>query len=65
MEGPDGAPRDFELGGYGIEVKSSASKRTPDRSRTRREALDQGGLEALFLVHQSLEVLRDAGETLR
>jgi len=63
-KGPDGAPRDFELGGYGVEVKSSAANEPQVVLVHGERQLDDSGLEALVMVHQSLDVLRDAGESL-
>lgn len=63
-KGPDGAPRDFELGGMGVEVKSSAANEPQVVLIHGERQLDDSGLDTLVLVHQSLEVLRDAGESL-
>jgi len=63
-KGPDGAPRDFETSGVGVEVKGSAANE-PQVVRVNGERqLDETELKALFLAHLSLEVLRDAGESL-
>lgn len=63
-KGPEGAPRDFETSGVGLEVKGSAANE-PQVVRVNGERqLDDEELDALFLAHLSLEVLRDAGETL-
>jgi hypothetical protein len=62
--GPDGAPRDFELGGSAIEIKSSSANEPQVVLVHGERQLDDTELDALVLVHQSLEVLRDAGETL-
>jgi hypothetical protein len=63
-KGPDGAPRDFELRGCGLEVKSSAANEPQVVPVHGERQLDGSGLVSLLLVHKSLEVLRDAGETL-
>lgn len=63
-KGPDGAPRDFELHGCGIEVKSSAANEPQVVPVHGERQLDDSELDDLVLVHQSLEVLRDSGETL-
>jgi hypothetical protein len=63
-KGPDGAPRDFELRGCGLEVKSSAANEPQVVPVHGERQLDGSGLVALLLIHRSLEVLRDAGETL-
>ena len=63
-KGPDGAPRDFELGGSAVEVKSSSANEPQVVPVHGERQLDDIELDALVLVHQSLEVLRDAGESL-
>lgn len=63
-KGPDGAPRDFEMSGVGVEIKSSAANEPQVVPVNGERQLDDTGLEALVLVHESLDVLRDAGETL-
>jgi hypothetical protein len=62
--GPDGAPHDFETGGCGVEVKTSAANEPQVVSINGERQLDDTGLDPLMLVHHSLEVLRDAGDTL-
>jgi hypothetical protein len=62
--GPEGAARDFEVRGCGIEVKASAANEPQVVPVNGERQLDGTGLDALILVHESLEVLRDAGETL-
>jgi Putative PD-(D/E)XK family member, (DUF4420) len=62
--GPDGAPRDFEVGGVAVETKSSAANEPQLVPVHGERQLDDSGLDALVLLHQSLEVLRDMGETL-
>jgi hypothetical protein len=63
-KGPEGGPRDFETSGIGIETKSSAANEPQVVPINGERQLDDSGLDGLFLVHLSLEVLRDAGETL-
>lgn len=63
-KGPEGAPRDFEVGGVGIEVKTSAANEPQVVPVNGERQLDETELDVLFLTHLSLEVLRDAGETL-
>ena len=62
--GPEGAPRDFEVGGVAVETKSSAANEPQLVPVHGERQLDDAGLDALVLLHQSLEILRDAGETL-
>lgn len=62
--GPDDAPRDFETAGIGIEVKSSAANEPQVVPVNGERQLDDAELRALFVVHLSLEPVRDAGETL-
>jgi hypothetical protein len=60
--GPEGAPRDFEVGGVAVETKSSAANEPQLVPVHGERQLDDAGLDALVLL--SLEILRDAGETL-
>ena len=62
--GPAGSPHDFELAGLGVEAKATASNNPQNLRINGERQLDDSDLEALFLVHHSLEVHRDAGETL-
>lgn len=62
--GPDGAPRDFEVGGLGVETKSSAANEPQVVLIHGERQLDDAGLDALLLLHHSLEVHRDSGTTL-
>jgi hypothetical protein len=63
-KGPDGAPRDFETSGVAVEVKSSAANEPQVVPIHGERQLDDTGLDGLYIVHLSLEPLRDAGETL-
>jgi hypothetical protein len=63
-KGPDGAPRDYEIGGVGVEVKTSAANEPQIVTIHGERQLDDTGLERLCLIHHSLEVVRDTGETL-
>jgi hypothetical protein len=63
-QGPDGAPRDFESGGIGLEVKASAANEPQVVPINGERQLDDAGLDGLLLLHESLEVLRDTGQTL-
>ena len=63
-KGPDGAPRDFELRGVGVEVKTSAANEPQVVPIHGERQLDDSGLDALCLVHHSLEVIRDSSDTL-
>ena len=62
--GPENAPRDFETAGVGIEIKSSAANEPQVVPVNGERQLDDAELRALFVVHLSLEPVRDAGETL-
>lgn len=62
--GPTGAPRDFDLGGTAVEVKSSIA-RQPHVVRINGERqLDDAGLDRLFLIHLAIEPLRYGPNTL-
>jgi len=63
-KGPDGAPRDFEIGGVGVEVKTSAANEPQVVTIHGERQLDGAGLRSLCMIHHSLEVVRDSGETL-
>lgn len=63
-KGPDRAPRDFESSGVGVEVKASGANEPQVVPIHGERQLDDAELDALFMVHLSLEVLRDAGESL-
>lgn len=63
-QGPTGAPRDFETNGIGMEVKATAINEPQVAVINGERQLDDAGFTALYLVHQSLEVLHGAGETL-
>lgn len=62
--GADGAPRDFELRGLGVEVKTSAANEPHIVAINGERQLDDTGLRRLTLVHFSLEVLRDSEQSL-
>lgn len=63
-KGPDGAPRDFETSGIAVETKTSAANEPQVVPINGERQLDDHGLDGLFLLHLSLEILRDAGESL-
>jgi hypothetical protein len=63
-KGPDGAPRDYEIGGVGVEVKTSAANEPQVVTIHGERQLDDAGFERLCLIHHSLEVVRDSGENL-
>jgi hypothetical protein len=63
-KGPDRGERDFETGGVGVEVKSSAANEPQIVPINGERQLDDAELHALFVIHLSLELVRDAGETL-
>ena len=62
--GPDGAPRDFEVAGVGIETKATATNEPQVITIHGERQLDDRGLRALILVHHSLEPVRDGADTL-
>jgi hypothetical protein len=62
--GPSWSPQDFQGEGFGIEVKTSASKEPQTMRITSERQLDAQGLRVLFLGHLSLEVKVGSGETL-
>jgi len=62
--GPEGAPRDFEHRGVGIETKSSAANEPQIVAINGERQLDEAGLASLHLVHLSLEIIQGGGETL-
>ena len=62
--GPEGAPRDFEHLGHGIEAKASAANEPQVVAVNGERQLDDAGLRSLHLVHLSLEVVQGGGETL-
>jgi hypothetical protein len=61
---PSGVPHDFQAAGGAVEVKSSASNRPQVVRINGERQLDDTGIEALYLVHVSLDVHRNSGETL-
>jgi hypothetical protein len=63
-KGPERAPRDFESSGVAVEVKASAANEPQVVPIHGERQLDDAELDALFMVHLSLEVLRDAGDSL-
>ena len=62
--GPSGSYQDFQGQGFGIEVKTSASKEPQTMRITSERQLDGQGLCMLFLGHLSLEEKIGSGETL-
>jgi Putative PD-(D/E)XK family member, (DUF4420) len=63
-QAPSRAPHDFQAAGGAVEVKSSAANQ-PQVVRVNGERqLDETGTASLHLVHLSLDVHRDSGETL-
>jgi hypothetical protein len=62
--GPDGEPRDFQLHGLAIEVKTSAANEPQVVPVNGERQLDDSGLTSLTLVHYSFDIVRDAGESL-
>ena len=62
--GPAGAHQDFQGHGFGLEVKTTASKEPQTIRITSERQLDPAGLGLLFLGHLSLEEKVGTGETL-
>jgi hypothetical protein len=62
--GPEGAPRDFETEGHGVESKTSAANEPQVVAINGERQLDDAGLASLHLVHLSLESVQGSGETL-
>jgi hypothetical protein len=62
--GPEGAPRDFEAEGHGVESKTSAANEPQVVAINGERQLDDAGLASLHLVHLSLESVQGSGETL-
>ena len=63
-QGPEGAPRDFDVDGIGVEVKSSIANEPQVATINGERQLDDSGLVGLFLVHVSLEPVLGGGVTL-
>jgi hypothetical protein len=62
--GPDNTPHDFQFGPCAIEVKETAGKQHQLLKIASERQLDDVGVDALYLIHLSLDVHRNAGETL-
>jgi hypothetical protein len=62
-EGPRGG-HDFQLAGGSYEVKSAASHQPQVVTISSERQLDETGTDSLHLVHHSLDVHQQAGETL-
>jgi hypothetical protein len=62
--GPMGTHQDFQLGANAFEVKATTAKQHQRLQISSERQLDATGLEALFLIHLSLEARQGAGETL-
>jgi hypothetical protein len=63
-QGPSGAPHDFQTAAGSIEVKSTATNQPQVVRISSERQLDETGTPALYLLHVSLDVHRDSGESL-
>jgi hypothetical protein len=63
-QGPSGAPHDFQTASGSIEVKSTATNQPQVVRISSERQLDETGTPALHLLHVSLDVHRDSGESL-
>lgn len=61
--GPEAANQDFNFAGCAIEVKATVSQNPQKLSISNENQLDEISLNALFLIHLSLDI-RKGGETL-
>lgn len=62
--GPEKQIIDFQLGSWGVEVKTTHGNNPQKLHISSERQLDTSNLEYLFLVHFSLNVLQKSGETL-
>jgi hypothetical protein len=62
--GPSGAPHDFQTSAGSVEVKSTATNQPQVVRISSERQLDETGTPALHLLHVSLDVHRDSGESL-
>jgi hypothetical protein len=63
-QGPSGAPHDFQTASGSIEIKSTATNQPQVIRISSERQLDETGTPALRLLHVSLDVHRDSGESL-
>lgn len=63
-QGPSGAPHDFQTAAGSIEVKSTATNQPQIVRISSERQLDETGTPTLYLLHISLDVHRDSGESL-
>ena len=63
-EGPSGAPHDFQTAAGSVEVKSTATNQPQVVRISSERQLDETGTPVLHLLHVSLDVHRDSGESL-
>lgn len=63
-QGPSGAPHDFQTAAGSIEVKLTATNQPQVVRISSERQLDETGTPALHLLHVSLDVHRDSGESL-
>lgn len=62
--GPNGNPRDFELRGFGVEVKASGANEPQVVPVSNERQLDDSELSGLVLVHRTFEIVRGGKQTL-
>jgi hypothetical protein len=62
--GSEGESKDFQLGKWGVEVKTSAGRSNEKINISNEQQLDTSGFEKLFLYHLSLYSKQEDGETL-
>jgi Putative PD-(D/E)XK family member, (DUF4420) len=63
-QGPSGAAHDFQTAAGSVEVKSTATNQPQVVRISSERQLDETGTPALHLLHVSLDVHRDSGESL-
>ncbi len=63
-QGPSGAAHDFQMAAGSVEVKSTATNQPQVVRISSERQLDETGTPALHLLHVSLDVHRDSGESL-
>ncbi|MBK8293665.1 MAG: PD-(D/E)XK motif protein [Solirubrobacterales bacterium] len=62
--GPNGNPRDFEISGFGLEVKASGANEPQVVPISNERQLDDSELSGLVLLHRSFDIVRGGTQTL-
>jgi hypothetical protein len=62
--GPEKQVRDFQFGGWGVEVKTTHGNNHQKVQISSERQLDTSNIDNLFLNHLSLEMMQQSGETL-